>query len=381
VAAARLELSVRQVERLCRALRTEGPSGLVSRRRGRPSNRQLAASVQTGVVALVREHYADFGPTLALEKLVAQHDIAISVEMLRTWMRTAGLWVPRAQRPPRAHQPRHRRACRGELVQIDGSDHEWFEDRGPRSTLLVYVDDATSELMALRCGPSESARTVHLDGCVQVEGAYYGAPPGHVGQVLLVQWDGQTVRLLDPRTGQLLREHRWQARDHHRIARADRPARTLPETAQLLARTARAGPAIGTLCTAIQQQDGPVGVRRILGVLALAKRYGVPTVEAACHTALECGVATYRFVRRYCERHPTGLLTLRQIDPLIRQLTLYRDLIDRATDQEIPNAHRTRPRPAPAPPLRHGRRPGSPAPPSPSRANGPARPRRHARHR
>lgn len=157
VAAERLGLSLRQVERLCRVLRTEGPAGLVSRRRGRPSNRQLAASVQTRVIALVRAHYADFGPTLALEKLVAHHDIAISVETLRTWMRTAGLWVPRAQRPPRTHQPRHRRACRGELVQIDGSDHEWFEDRGPRCTLLVYIDDATSELMALRFAPSESA--------------------------------------------------------------------------------------------------------------------------------------------------------------------------------------------------------------------------------
>jgi hypothetical protein len=157
VAAERLDLSLRHVERLCRALRTAGPPGLVSRRRGRPSNRRLAAGLQTQVIALVRDHYADFGPTLALEKLVALHDVTISVETLRVWMRAAGLWVPRAQRPRRAHQPRHRRACRGELVQIDGSDHEWFEDRGPRCTLLVYIDDATSELMALRFGPSESA--------------------------------------------------------------------------------------------------------------------------------------------------------------------------------------------------------------------------------
>lgn len=156
-AAGRLGLSLRQVERLCRTLRTAGPPGLVSRRRGRPSNRQLATSLQTQVVALVRERYADFGPTLALEKLVAHHAVTVSVETLRTWMRTAGLWVPRAQRARRAHQPRHRRACRGELVQIDGSTHAWFEDRGPRCTLLVYIDDATSELMALRFGPSESA--------------------------------------------------------------------------------------------------------------------------------------------------------------------------------------------------------------------------------
>ena len=179
-------------------------------------------------------------------------------------------------------------------------------------------------------------RTVHLDGCVEVDGAYYSAPPGHVGQVLPVQWDGQTVRLLDARTGQLLREHRWQARGRHRIPPEDRPARTPPETAQLLARTARAGTAIGALCTAIHQQDGGGGVRRILGVLALAKRYGVPAVEAACDLALASALPTYRFVRRYCERQPASHLTLRQIDPLIRQLTLYRDLIDRQTDQEIP---------------------------------------------
>lgn len=156
-AAERLDVSLRHVERLCRTLRTAGPPGLVSQRRGRPSNRQLAASLQTQVVALVRDRYADFGPTLALEKLVALHDVTISVETLRTWMGAAGLWVPRAQRARRVHQPRHRRACRGELVQIDGSDHDWFEDRGPRCTLLVYIDDATSELMALRFGPSESA--------------------------------------------------------------------------------------------------------------------------------------------------------------------------------------------------------------------------------
>jgi hypothetical protein len=77
-------------------------------------------------------------------------------------------------------------------------------------------------------------------------------------------------------------------------------------------------------------------MRRILGVLALAKRHGVALVETACATALECGVVTYRFVRRYCEHHPPGPLSLRQVDPLIRQLTLYRDLIDRETAKEIP---------------------------------------------
>jgi hypothetical protein len=102
----------------------------------------------------VRARYADFGPTLACEKLAEQHGVAVSRETLRHWMIDAGLWVPRAQRPRRAHQPRHRRSCLGELVQIDGCDHAWFEDRGPKCTLLVYVDDATSRLMELRFAAS-----------------------------------------------------------------------------------------------------------------------------------------------------------------------------------------------------------------------------------
>jgi transposase len=156
-AAEQLGLSRRQVERLCRALRADGAAGLVSRKRGRPSNRKLPAAVRAHALELVRARYADFGPTLACEKLAEQHGVAVSRETLRHWMIDAGLWVPRAQRPRRAHQPRHRRSCLGELVQIDGCDHAWFEDRGPKCTLLVYVDDATSRLMELRFAASESA--------------------------------------------------------------------------------------------------------------------------------------------------------------------------------------------------------------------------------
>ena len=156
-AAEQLGLSLRQVERLCRALRQRGAAGLVSRRRGRPSNRKLPAAVQEQALGLVRGHYADFGPTLACEKLAEQHGVAISRETLRQWMIDDGLWVPRSQRPRRAHQPRHRRSCLGELVQIDGCEHAWFEDRGPTCTLLVYVDDATSRLQELRFAASESA--------------------------------------------------------------------------------------------------------------------------------------------------------------------------------------------------------------------------------
>jgi hypothetical protein len=105
----------------------------------------------------VRERYRDFGPTFAGEKLLEHHDIRVATETLRQWMIADGLWKTRVQRRKRIQQPRHRRDCYGELVQIDGCDHHWFEDRGPRCVLLVYVDDATGKLMALRMCESESA--------------------------------------------------------------------------------------------------------------------------------------------------------------------------------------------------------------------------------
>jgi transposase len=226
---------------------------------------------------------------------------------------------------------------------LDHWDTRWADTRihgtTKRQVAAMFAEEQPA-LGALPLTPFRyyqyGTRVVHLDGCVEVDGAYYSAPPGYLGRRLPVQWDGQTVRLLDPRTGQLLREHRWQAHGRHRIAPADRPRRTPPDVLAVLARATRAGRAIGILCTTIHQQDGPVGIRRILGVLALAKQHGVPAVEAACAAALDLGVPTYRFVRRYLERRVAGPLTLTQIDPLIRQLTLYRDLLDRRAEQETP---------------------------------------------
>jgi hypothetical protein len=109
------------------------------------------------VLTLVRQDYVDFGPTLAAEKLTERHGLAIGVETLRQWMMTDGLWIDRRRRLPSPHQPRRRRECLGELVQIDGSEHAWFEDRGPVCTLLAFVDDATSRIMLLRFVASESA--------------------------------------------------------------------------------------------------------------------------------------------------------------------------------------------------------------------------------
>lgn len=151
-----LGLSVRQVERLYHAYKSDGPQGLISKKRGQPGNRRLPAALKQRTLALIRDQYPDFGPTLAAEKLLESHGIAIGVETLRRWMIEAGLWTTRTQRLPRAFQPRHRRACFGELIQIDGSEHAWFEARGPKCTLLVYVDDATSQLGELRFVHSES---------------------------------------------------------------------------------------------------------------------------------------------------------------------------------------------------------------------------------
>jgi transposase len=174
-------------------------------------------------------------------------------------------------------------------------------------------------------------RTVHLDGCVEVEAAYYGAPPGWIGQRVQVQWNELHVRLIAPKTGQLLREHLRAPRGWHRIQDEDRPARTPPSTLTLLARAATAGPHIGAVCQHIHAQGTAQGVRQVLGVLALARKHGPAVVDDAAKAAVEIGVLTYRFVRKYVERRPPIPLTLRQVDPLIRQLTLYRDLIDRKT--------------------------------------------------
>jgi transposase len=174
-------------------------------------------------------------------------------------------------------------------------------------------------------------RTVHLDGCVEVEAAYYGTPPGWIGRRVDVQWNDLFVRLLDPKTSQLVREHVRAPRGWHRIADADRPARTPPKTVALLEAAMRIGSAVSTICDHIHRHDGEAGVRRILGVLSLAKKHGPAVIEDAAKAALDLGVPTYRFLRRYLERRPPVPLTLRQVDPLIRQLTLYRDLIDRTT--------------------------------------------------
>ena len=167
LAAERLHLCERQVSRLVRRYEAAGPAGLVSAPRGQPSNRELPVDLRARAMALVRERYADFGPTLACEKLTEFHGVMLVKETARRWMREVGLWIPRKQRPPKLHQPRNRRACWVELVQIDGIDHRWFEERAPACTLLVFIDDVTGQLMALHFAATESAPDLHTQkhGC------------------------------------------------------------------------------------------------------------------------------------------------------------------------------------------------------------------------
>jgi transposase len=155
-AASLMSVTRRQAHRLARQFAEHGAAGLRHRARGRPSNRRLGPHVRQMAIASVTENYRDFGPTLASQMLLERHGLRVSRETLRTWMREEGLWLSRKQRR-QLHQPRLRREHFGELVQIDGSEHRWFEDRGPRCTLIVFIDDATSRLVALRFVPSESA--------------------------------------------------------------------------------------------------------------------------------------------------------------------------------------------------------------------------------
>jgi transposase len=155
-AALLLGVSVRQVKRLWRKYRKQAAKGLVSAKRGKASNHRLDAGVVQQALDLVKQKYSDFGPTLAHEKLVEVEYLQISRESVRKLMIEEGLWKPRRKKKEQVHQLRERRACFGELIQIDGSDHAWFEERGERCTLLVFIDDATGQLVELWFVPEET---------------------------------------------------------------------------------------------------------------------------------------------------------------------------------------------------------------------------------
>ncbi len=223
---------------------------------------------------------------------------------------------------------------------LDHWEERWADTRIHGTTKRQVAAMFAEERPALQPLPIEpfryyqyGTRTVHLDGCVEVEAAYYGAPPGWITRRVQVQWDSHRVRLLHPETGELLREHLRQARGGHRIKDEDRPQHTPLGTMQLLCRADKAGSQIGALCRTMHTKEGATAVRRIQGVLSLSKKYGPAIVNDACAAVLEMGSCQYRSVRRYLERQPQLPLSLRQVDPLIRQLTLYRDFIENKTKE------------------------------------------------
>lgn len=165
-----LGLSERQIRRIWRQYLQKGVDGIVSKKRGKVSNRKTPAELKTKVLQLIRARYADFGQTLLAEKLQELHSIKLSRETIRRWMTEAGLWQEKRHRQARIHQRRERRACLGELVQIDGSPHDWFEGRSYKCCLLVFIDDATSRLMHLQFEKSESTE------------GYFKATREHIGK-------------------------------------------------------------------------------------------------------------------------------------------------------------------------------------------------------
>jgi transposase len=241
---------------------------------------------------------------------------------------------------------------------LDRREERWADTRIHGTTKRQVSAMFAEEKPSLQPLPPEpfryyqyGERTVHLDGCVEVEAAYYSAPPGWITRIVQVQWDSLHVRLPDPRTGQLLREHLRQARGRRRIKDEDRPKFTPPGTVQLLERAARSGPNIGQFTKTLYELQAEAAVRRIQGILSFTKKYGVTRVDDACAATLELQAYDYGFVRRYLERTSQPPLSLRQVDPLIRQLNLYRDLIEY-------RGIKTRFTPTPA--QRHGRRSGNP---------------------
>jgi transposase len=227
---------------------------------------------------------------------------------------------------------------------LDNWETRWADTRIHGTTKRQVAAMFAEEKPALLPLPIEpfryyqyGERVVHLDGCVEVEAAFYGVPPGWIGRLVKVQWDHLRVRILDPKTHQLLREHVRQQRGRHRIHPEDNPKKMPLTTAQLLARASRIGSHIGAFCDQIHRHQGEAGIRRILGVLSLAKKFGVSATEDACAAASELRIYEYRFVRRYLERQPR--LTLKQVDPLIRELIQYRDLINLKTEDNTHERH------------------------------------------
>jgi len=155
-AAVILGLSTRQIRTTLTEYKKYGPVALVSKKRGKRSNRAYCDSIKNNATSIIRDKYTDFGPTLASEYLLERHQLKYSKETIRSWMIADGLWKPKKEKHKVVHQPRARRACFGELIQIDGSPHKWFEERGEACCLITFIDDATSKIVLARFSPAET---------------------------------------------------------------------------------------------------------------------------------------------------------------------------------------------------------------------------------
>lgn len=155
LAAKSLNISDRQVRKLLSRLEVGGDIAIISKKRGKPSNNRLPFEIKEKALSLARDHYVDFGPKLTMEYLQKEHALCISKETLRKWMIECHLWIPRRQGKGKLHPPRERRRAFGELVQVDGSHHDWFEGRSPPCCLMVFIDDATSAITSLHFSKGE----------------------------------------------------------------------------------------------------------------------------------------------------------------------------------------------------------------------------------
>lgn len=169
-----LSLSVRHVKRLVSYYRRDGPRGLISKKRGRPSNRKTPKALRQRILGLIKREYSDFSFTLISETLREAHGIDVSRELIRRWMLETGMRKVRKRKGARVHQPRDRRPRFGELIQIDGSPHEWFEDRGPSCSLIAFIDDATSTLLYMRFVEEETTQA-YMEA-LRVYAQRYGLP-------------------------------------------------------------------------------------------------------------------------------------------------------------------------------------------------------------
>lgn len=217
---------------------------------------------------------------------------------------------------------------------LDNWNDRWADTRIHGTTKQQVAAMFAVEKSSLRQLPAEcfryyehGSRVVHTDGCIEVARSYYGVPPKWIGQKVHVRWDQRFVRVIDPNSGELIRELLRQRPGKYRIDKRDRSPKTPPGVAQLLNRAHNAGRHIGALCECIEQKRSQYGAREILGVLSLVKKHGFQVIDECCETALEVDAPYYRTVRKLVERRPQAP-PLQQVDELIRDLKHYRQITD-----------------------------------------------------